>query len=263
MRALEWLLGTALRAGAEGVLTVGPWGSHHATATATFAALAGLRCRLVLFPQPPGPEIQEARRRLPGLARCSFGGWPSFPLRWLMARLTRDGSRRPFSIPAGASSPVGVLGVAEGALEVAHAVRVGAIPAPQDVLVPAGSCGTAAGLMLGFALSDLDVRVVAVRVTPRLVGRPSRVRSLAQGGAQLITMAGGPSPSAYPELVWIDDLAGRGYGHPTQGARDAIAAVGSTVGLDLETTYTGKALSHPLMGRMADRRVLFRNTLTA
>ena len=85
IRALEWLLGSARSEGRKSVVTVGPWGSHHAVATATCAQQAGLDCRLVLFPQPDGPEVAWARARLPSLASCTWCSWLGFPLRLLAA----------------------------------------------------------------------------------------------------------------------------------------------------------------------------------
>lgn len=261
VRALEWLLGAARRSGRRSVVTVGPWGSHHAVATATFAREAGLGCRLVLFPQPDGPEVAWARAHLPAIADCVWSGWIGYPFRLLAARLQRLDGTRPFPVPAGATSPLGVIGAAEGALEAAHAVRSGSLPRPDDVLVAAGSCGTAAGLLLGFGLGGCaDVRVVAVRVTPRAVARPGRVRALARRAARLVARAGGPTPERLPELAWVDDLAGEGYARPTDAARAVLLEAKEAAGLDLETTYTAKALAHARTGRLADRRVLFWNT---
>ena len=261
VRALEWLLGAARRAGRQGVVTIGPWGSHHAVATATFARKSGLGCRLVLFPQPDGPEVAWARTHLPELAACHWSGWLGFPLRLLAARSRRLGATRPFPIAAGGTSPVGVLGAAEGALEVAYAIRVGTMPCPDDVIVAAGSCGTAAGLLLGFGLAGPPYpRIVAVRVTSRAVARSGRVRALARKASRLVVSAGGPKPRAFPELAWIDDLAGAGYGHATGVGREVVSMGRDRAGLDLETTYTAKALSVAHLRRLEGRSVLFWNT---
>ncbi|MEE2713667.1 MAG: pyridoxal-phosphate dependent enzyme, partial [Planctomycetota bacterium] len=261
VRALEWLLGAARRAGRDGVVTIGPWGSHHAVATATFAEQSGLGCRLVLFPQPDGPEVAWARTHLPKLAACNWCGWLGFPLRLLEARSRRLGATRPFPIAAGGTSPLGVLGAAEGALEVAYAIKAGAMPCPDDVVVAAGSCGTAAGLLLGFGLAGPPYpRVVAVRVTAPVIARAGRVRALARKASRLVAAAGGPKPRDLPELAWIDDLAGAGYGRATEVGREVLSMGRDRGGLDLETTYTAKALSVAHLRRLEGRSVLFWNT---
>ncbi len=261
VRALEWLLGAARSEGRDGVVTIGPWGSHHAVSTATFARKCGLSCRLVLFPQPDGPEVAWARTHLPDLASCDWCGWLGFPFRLLAARSRRLGGSRPFPIAAGGSSPLGVLGAVEGALEVAHAIKIGAVPRPDDVLVAVGSCGTAAGLLLGFGLAGPPYpRVVAVRVTSRAVARSNRVRALARKASRLVVAAGGPKPLDFPELAWIDDLAGAGYGRATEVGREVVAMGRDRAGLDLETTYTAKALSVAHLRRLQGRSVLFWQT---
>lgn len=256
VRALEWLLGAAVRSGADRVLTTGPWGSHHARATATFARAAGLDCRLVLFPQPDTSDVAPARRDLPRLGTTRFCGWAWYPVAWLAARLSTRGQA---VIPPGASSALGVLGNAEGALEVVAAIQSGHLEEPDDVLVAAGSCGTAAGLLLGLALGGFRGRVVAVRVTPRVVAHPRKVRKLARAAGGLIEAAGGPSVERWPELVWVQDRAGRGYGHATEEGRMVLEEAGAR-GLALENTYTAKALAHVRSCGTGERRVLFWNT---
>jgi len=259
VRSLEWLLGAAKQRGARCVLTTGPWGSHHARATATFAPRAGLACRLVLFPQAPGDEVEAARRDLPALCSSRFTGWLGFPLAWCGARWKGGETGRPVVIPAGATSAVGILGSVEAGLELMHAVHAGALPEPDDVLVAAGSCGTAAGLLLGLGLAGFRGRVVAVRVTPRVVARPGRVRKLAAAAARLIVEARGPRVADLPDLVWVDDLIGRGYGFATADGAEVTDAV-APLGLELERTYTAKTLSHAWLRRLSGRRVVFWNT---
>jgi hypothetical protein len=81
----------------------------------------------------------------------------------------------PYFIGPGGSSPLGTLGYAAAALELAEQVHAGVLPEPAAIYVPLGSGGTAAGLLLGARLGGLASRVCAVRVrpcwpTPRLGG---------------------------------------------------------------------------------------------
>lgn len=261
VRALEYHLGAARQRGAEGVVTAGAAGSHHVLATAFFARSCGLRARAVLFPQPPDPAVALNARLLPEsgaeVLRCrSLTGLPAALLR---ARLGRLGDRRPAWIPPGGSSPLGALGMAEGGLELAGAVREGRLPAPDDVVVAAGTCGTAAGLLLGLAVGGLSTRVVAVRVVPRLVGGPGRLRRLAAKARRCLQGAGLRVPPL-GGLLWVGREAGRGYARPTPGASRAVEMVVRLGGFPVETTYTGKALAFLQGGGLAGRRVVFWNT---
>ncbi len=264
VRALEYLLGAARADAAEGVVTLGASGSHHAVATALFAEKLGLATRVVLFPQPPTPEIARHAAvfgrlgvEVRSVAHVALVPWAL----WVASRQVL-GARRPYRIPAGGSSPLGIVGAVEGALEVAAAVDAGICPRPEVVVVAAGSCGTAAGLKLGFALAGLAVRLVAVRVVPGIVANAWRIRRLAAGGLALLNEAGGCGTKAQVRLVVVGREAGRGYARPTR-ASSAAVRVAAAAGLRLDTTYTGKAFAHLAAGPLRGRSVLFWNTLSA
>ncbi|MAG58608.1 MAG: 1-aminocyclopropane-1-carboxylate deaminase [Planctomycetes bacterium] len=262
VRALEWLLGAAQHAGRDGVVTLGPYGSHHALTTALFAERVGLRCRLVLFPQPAGDEIATLDAALGDrdvdIRRVRWTA--GVPWAWWRARTTALGRQRPFVVPAGATSALGILGAAEGAMEVASAVAAGDLAKPDVVLVPVGSCGTMAGLLLGFGLSDLRVTLVGVRVTPWPVARQGRVRRLVRRAYRLLRAAGEIRPLRALPLEWVGDLVGRGYAHPTPDGSAVVDQVARITDFRAEGTYTAKTLAHAARGGLARRRVLFWNT---
>lgn len=265
VRALEYLLGDALASGASGVVTLGPEGSHHVLATALFAQRIGLRVRAVTFPQPRSEDAGRVARALAGLGIEVRRVRSPAGIPWAMWRAGRTpiGAARPYPVPAGGTSVLGILGAAEGALEVVHEVREGRVPAPEVVLVPAGSCGTAAGLVLGFGVGGLPVTVAAVRVAPRLLANPVRVGRLVRGAMRLLRRSGlraGVRPAA---LAWVSSQAGEGYAIPTPEAAAAAAGFERQTGMLAETTYTGKALAHLAAGAFRGRRVLFWNTLSA
>jgi 1-aminocyclopropane-1-carboxylate deaminase/D-cysteine desulfhydrase-like pyridoxal-dependent ACC family enzyme len=179
----------------------------------------------------------------------------------IRGRLDPAGGSRPLWIPPGGSSALGVLGAAEGALEVVEDARAGRISMPEVVVVAAGSCGTAAGLAIGFALARAPVRVVAVRVVPRLVANRRKILRLARGGLRILRRSG---MAAADEVVlgsvdMVHAEAGGGYAKPTP-AGELAAARATTAGVAAETTYTGKAWAHLFSGALSDRRVLFWNT---
>src|SRR5437667_11268031 len=58
VRKLEFLLSDAHRAGATVVITAGAAQSNHARLTAAAAAVAGLKCMLVLDTDEPTPPVQ-------------------------------------------------------------------------------------------------------------------------------------------------------------------------------------------------------------
>ena len=219
--------------------------------------------RAVLFPHPdPRSRPQEPRAPRGARGRRADGGLARAPAGPRCASaLGRGGGTRPLWIAPGGSSGLGVLGAAEGALEVVEAARAGVIRMPEDVVVAAGSCGTAAGLALGFALAGVPVRVVAVRVVPRIVAsrRQDPAARGVRGSAILAEAAlsrgvDGRGGRRRPDRGGPGLCAGRH--RPPSGRWPSPGPPVSAA----ETTYTGKAWAHVLSGALRGRRVMFWNT---
>jgi D-cysteine desulfhydrase len=247
VRALEFLLGH-VRPGDE-VLTVGAEGSTHALATALHAARLGARTTVVGWRQEMNPDAVAVRARLIGAARRIDAR--SAPIGLVYAWVLRlRGARRAAArlhwVPAGGTSPRGMLGHVNAALELAEQVAAGALPRPARVVVPLGSGGTAAGLALGFALASLDVTVVGARVVPRVVANAARLRRLIGSTARLIERETGERLPRPPRarLVVTHDEYGGAYGRATAAGRAAVDRLRGASGgapVTLDATYGAKA----------------------
>lgn len=239
VRKLEFLLGDAKRRGRTSVITLGAYGSHHGLATAIYGRHTGLEVRLGLHPQPLTEHVldQVLRHHAAGakLFRLPSIPWTSLGLTILSAHC-KPGEL----ITLGGSSPLGSLGYVEAGLELAAQVEAGDLPAPDVVVVAAGTCGTAAGMALGFELAGLQTRVVAVRVVPATLTNHVRLRGLRAGALKLLRRAGMAATPAIEVPIELDPHElGEGYGVPTPAAEAAVARFAEE-GLKLETTYTGK-----------------------
>jgi D-cysteine desulfhydrase len=123
-------------------------------------------------------------------------------------------------------------------------VAAGECPEPEEVFVPFGTGGTAAGLAIGLALGGLRTRVMAIRVIDRLLANRPRLLAKARAILRLCESRGdhlARPAGAGSNLSVLHDFIGAGYGHPTAPAEEAVALFGELEGLKLETTYTGKA----------------------
>ena len=250
VRALEFLLG-GVRSGGT-VVTVGAAGSTHALATAIYARELGARARCFRWRQ----EMNAAARLVAArtteetgesrLSRTVVGAYA----RAFVARL-----RGAHWIPAGGSSPLGVLGQVNAGLEVARQVDAGALPFPDRVVVPLGTGGTVAGLALGFAIANVTTEIVAVRVVPRVVANARHVRALTSRTARFIeraTRARVPRPSTASVRV-VHEFFGGAYGRVTvEGERVAGECLART-GIVVDPTYGAKALA-AAMALASERR---------
>jgi D-cysteine desulfhydrase len=265
VRNLEYFLGQAAAQGATGVATMGPLGSHQALALAVFGLRAGFSTRALLTPQTEVEEVALNRRLLPALGmevvRCEK--FIQVPIGFLRTRLQALNGQRPYWIPAGSHHPLGVLGVVEGALEVADAIRRGEMPMIDDVVVPTGTCATAAGLLLGFAMAQLPVRIVAVRMVPMLITGPTKMRKLAQETLNLLRQAGYKNTVQWGEVLWLDQFAGPGFALSNPEADLAAQDVAELGEFRTETTYGAKTLALLRKQDLRNRRVLFWDTYSA
>ncbi|HEX3883781.1 MAG TPA: pyridoxal-phosphate dependent enzyme [Stellaceae bacterium] len=263
VRNLEFFFGAAKGQGATEVATMGPLGSHQVLAMATFGAHLGMRTRALLVPQNPVREVAVNERLLPALGmeviRCK--SFAQVPLGYLRVRLTRRGST--YWIPSGSKHPLGVLGVVEGVLELAQSIRNGELPCPDDVVVPTGTCATAAGIYLGLALAELPVRTVAVRMVPMMITGSAKLKKLAAQTVDLMRKGGYRGEPRYGDVLWVDDYARPGYSKSNPGAEEAMEDVAELGDFRTELTYTGKSLAYFAAGNLAGRRVVFWNTYSA
>jgi D-cysteine desulfhydrase len=238
VRSLEFLLG-GIRSGNR-VATVGSVGSTHALATAVYARALDAATSVGLWPQEMNPVAERVSEELARVA-TSRRVFPTaaVALPWLWWR-ARRGDR---AVPAGGTSPLGILGHVNAALELANQVRQGLAPEPKRIVVPLGSGGTAAGLMVGFAIAGIRPTIVGARVVPKIVGRKGRVRRLARATLSLIERWSGErlSLTFAPDVVVADGVYGGGYGRPLGRAEEAARELRGATGLQLDGTYAAKA----------------------
>ena len=263
VRKLEWLLADAAARGRERLATVGGVGSNHVLATALYARPLGLSLDAAVFLHPKSAASERAVRVAlsAGVRYHVARSAASLPAAMVAARAGRPA---PLWIPAGGSSALGSLGYVDAALELAGQIAAGACPRPDAIVLPLGSGGTVAGLLIGLALAELDIPILAVAVVHRLITNRSATRRLAARTAALLGRRGLVVPGGPRPLEVVHDAFGRGYAHPTPPGAQAILAAAAS-GLRLETTYTGKALAAlaARSGRFARATVLFWNTYSS
>jgi D-cysteine desulfhydrase len=141
-------------------------------------------------------------------------------------------------IPAGGTSPLGILGQVNAGFEFAAQVRAGRLPPPDHVVVPFGTGGTVAGLALGFELAGLKTRLVGARVVPKVIARISRVRHLIRETRQLMERTAQLSfpRVAETEIEVAEGVYGGAYGRVLSGA-----PARTPTGIPLDPTYSAKA----------------------
>ena len=272
IRKLEFILADALHRRFSTILTFGGTGSHHCLATALYAREVGISVAAVLVDQPETEEVRENLRHLEqaGIRTVRAGGLSSAVVRavWLNLRCMQLGlpPRPPYFLRPGGSTPVGCVGYANAAFELADQVREGLLPQPRTIVLPLGSNGTTAGLLLGLRLAELDASVIAVQVADiPTVGAAGAAR-LANATARLLRRRGASMPPisfGEHDLTVISEAAVRRYGHPTPKGEEAKDLLARLEGLELDSTYTGKTVAALIEQADLPRPLLYWHTLNA
>ena len=249
-RKLGLLAAEACRLDADVLVTGGGVQSNHARMTAAAANRLGIDCHLVIAGPPP--DISTGNLLLDRLlgATLEFGASARYEsLEQAIvdagARLAASG-RRPFAIPIGGASAIGVMAYADAVDELRSQLASANIATPDWIVVADGSGGTHAGILAG--LGDSPTRVVGVDVGTR----PDLDDAVPRLAVEAARISNRPSPTS--EIVVDHDHYGDGYGDMTESGLEAMTLTARTEGLVLDPVYTGKAMAG-LIARVRDGRI--------
>ena len=255
-RKLEFLMGSVKQAGASKIITSGNWGSNHAYSTTHAAKKFGIDIELLLGNQPVTENVRQkllADHAL-GAKMKYFANQVTLGMAiansWVKAFFKKD----TYYIPPGGSSPVGNLGYVNAFLELVD--QVGRNKMPKRIIVPMGTAGTAAGLLVGRCIANLesDVDIIAVGIAD---GPLSNRRLLIKTARKLERFIK-KNLDKNDLKNWNDCEISRknssiryeggfsepGYGEATEHVKNIIRRVKEIENIKLDSTYTGKAFHY-------------------
>lgn len=244
-RKLEFLLGEAIAAKADTLITQGATQSNHARQTAAAAAKFGMECHLLLEDRTGNHTPDYTLNgnvlldRLHGatVSRRPGGSDMNAEMEKL-ADLLRAKGRKPYVIPGGGSNPVGALGYVNAALElVSQANDLGLKIA--HVVHATGSAGTQAGLVTGLVALNSGIPVLGISVRAPKEKQENSVFDLSCRTADHLGLSGLVKRE---HIVARDDYVGAGYGVPTPGMVEAVTLTARLEGILLDPVYSGKGM---------------------
>jgi len=244
VRKLEFLLGDALSKGYDTIITTGALHSNHALVTAAAAKKLGLDVILVLRGEksaiPKGnyliDKLIDADIRIVNVAT----GKETIPVMKRIAQeLEREG-KKPYIIPTGGATPIGVLGYVKCALEIVKQEKE--LGVSFDYIIHATSSGgTQAGLTLGIHLIKPSTKVLGIGVGDPIVETKKAVWNLIVSTAELLGVKHNLTYE-HIEKYTISGYGFGGYGKITKEVVEVMNYVGSLEGLILDPIYTAKAM---------------------
>jgi D-cysteine desulfhydrase family pyridoxal phosphate-dependent enzyme len=240
-RKLEYLVAAALEEGATRLVTEGTTQSNHARLTAAAAALAGLKCTLVLDTRR-GAEVQGnlLLDHLMGAEVVLVSTREERRARMVtIGDEIRERGERPYVIPTGGSVPLGALGYVAAMQELlVQLTEIGEVPA--RLYFGTGSQGTQAGIVVGAIAFSAPFAPLGIAVEDTSAELVARGRPLAQATADLIDLSRNISAGQY----CIDDgFVGAGYAIPTPDGVEAIRLLARTEAIFLDPVYNAKAMA--------------------
>jgi D-cysteine desulfhydrase len=255
LRKLEFHIGAALASGVDTVITIGGLQSNHARLTAAVCARLGIACELILTRSVPKAEVDYELNgnvlldQLFGAEMSVFpAGTDSLAKAELRAAQLRDAGRNVMVLPTGGSTPLGSLGYARCAAEIAQQETQLGVTFNQ-VVVPNGSAGTHAGLAAGFHLLDRGTSIV--KSYSVLSDRDSSAARTVQLTQNALALLGSSAIVQAGEITIDGSQLGDGYGLPTPAMQDAVRLMARAEGLLIDPVYSGKAFA----GLLADLRL--------
>ncbi len=249
-RKLEFLIGDAIDQRAKVVITTGAVQSNHARMTAAAACAAGLRTELVLTSADQNPPAQ-GNLLLDHLFGATIHYVPP-PADPMLATSDEEAAKvaeveasarargeRPYLIPVGGSSGVGVLGYLSGSAEIVTQLRE-QHESPVRLYYASGSRGTQAGLTLGAKWCNAPYQVYGVAVSGGEPWKRERALRIANDAA---TLAGIATRIVDEDLFTDQGYIGEGYGIPTPECIEALNLVARSEAILLDPVYTAKAMA--------------------
>ena len=244
-RKLEFIMGEALAAKADSIVTSAGFHSNWCTQTAAAARKLGMKAVLIKNGPVDGydPQEYDGNQLLHFLMGAEIRiVRPENSERTQeeeMARLKKEG-RRPHLLTATGSTPPGVAGYITCMLELfSQAVDMGI--AVNYLVHASGSGGTQAGLILGAKAFSTNIRVIGSTTGSRSRGEQIDNVSNIIRESQIFLET--DLKITREDIIVFDQYAGAGYGFMTPGKAEAIRMVAETEGMFLDPVYTGSAMA--------------------
>lgn len=253
VRKLEYLMAEALAAKAEVLITTGGHQSNHARMVAACAAKFGMKAMLVL--RGNKPEHYQGNLLLDRIFGASLEFLDPDDYFHLidarfeaLAQSVTEAGGVPYVIPLGGANATGALGYVRAVREMAEQCKSMNIAPPDTLVLPVGSGGTMAGLLIGCRMFWPQTRVIGVSVSRDAVWFQERIARIANECAALLEVDHTVQPD---DVIVADNYVGTSYGVPSADGNAAIERVGRSEGILLDPVYTGKAMAG-LFGLVAD-----------
>lgn len=242
-RKLEFCIADAIEKGADTIITCGAVQSNHCRLTASWAAKEGLDCHLVLEERVKGSYKKDGSGNnflfeLLDVKTIDVapGGSDMMAEMEKKAKELSSKGKKPYIIPGGASNAIGAMGYAACAEEIMNQLNNQGLSI-DHIIVPSGSAGTHAGMVVGMTGTNANIPVSGINVSRTKDVQEEIVYNLSVELAKKLGVKAGVERK---EVVCFDQYVGPGYSLPTDSMVEAVKLFAKTEAILLDPVYTGK-----------------------
>ena len=245
-RKLDFCIADAIENGADTIITCGAVQSNHCRLTLSWAVKEGMDCHLVLEERVAGSYKEDGSGnnflfQLMGVKSITVvpGGSDMLgEMEKVAAKLKPEG-KKTYIIPGGASNTIGATGYVACAQEIQEQLFDMGLTI-DHMVVPSGSAGTHAGIVVGLYGINAGIPVTGINVSRPKALQEEIVHKLAQDTAQHV---GVREELPASEIICFDEYVGAGYSLPTDSMIEAVKLLARTEAILLDPVYSGKAMA--------------------
>jgi len=245
-RKLDFCIADAVEKGADTIITCGAVQSNHCRLTLAWAVKEGLDCHLVLEERVAGSYKADGSGNnflfnLLGVKSTIVvpGGSDMLSEMDKVAQRLQNEGKKPYIIPGGASNAIGATGYVACAQEIIQQLFLQDLKI-DHMVVPSGSAGTHAGIVVGMYGTSAGIPVSGINVSRTKEAQERIVHELALETAEHVGMRGTLPAS---EITCFDSYVGPGYSLPTESMIEAVKLLARTESILLDPVYSGKAMA--------------------
>jgi D-cysteine desulfhydrase len=245
-RKLDFCIADAIENGADTIITCGAVQSNHCRLTLSWAVKEDMDCHLVLEERVPGSYKEEGSGnnflfQIMGVKSTKVvpGGSDMMGEMEKVAEQLKAEGKKPYIIPGGASNSIGATGYVACAQEIQQQLFDQGLKI-DHMVVPSGSAGTHAGIVVGMYGTNAGIPVSGINVSRPKDVQEGIVHKLAQETARRVGMRGELPAS---EISCFDSYVGPGYSLPTESMVEAVKLLAQTEAILLDPVYSGKAMA--------------------
>lgn len=239
IRKLEYLLYDAKKNNADYIFTTGGDQSNHARATVIAAKMLGFRTKLFLWGKEkanPGGNLfldKVFGAEIQYLSKEEFFNVDEIIIRE-KEKFEKKGIKV-YDVPAGGSSPLGIWGYINFVNELNSQIDIKNI---KGIFASSGSGGTAAGLLVGVSMLNLNLKILAVNVLLSKKELQDYIFSIADECVKKYKLN---IKIKKENLEIIDGYSSEGYKNILPEKINIIKLFAHQSGILFDPTYTGKA----------------------